>query len=154
MIIREAKIVYKNVVKIDETSLSDDESAVRYIQKFIDFHDDFDHEVEHFMVIALDRKMKPKGIKIISKGTVSATLVHPREAFRFAIIESASAVIVTHNHPSGDPAPSKADIQVTRQLRDAAKVIGIELVDHIVIGDKDSDPNNKGYYSFNNAGLI
>ena len=80
--------------------------------------------------------------------------MHPREVFREAIRLSASAVIVAHNHPSGDPAPSRADIQVTRQLREAAKVIGIDLLDHIVLGRRAADPHGVGFYSFNEAGLI
>jgi DNA repair protein RadC len=80
--------------------------------------------------------------------------VHPREVFKEAIRLSASAILVAHNHPSGDPAPSRADIQVTRQLREAAKVIGIDLLDHIILGQKSKDPRGIGLYSFNEAGLI
>ncbi|HAY99875.1 MAG TPA: hypothetical protein DCY38_03715, partial [Opitutae bacterium] len=67
---------------------------------------------------------------------------------------SASGIIAVHNHPSGDPATSRADIQVTRQLRESAKVIGIDLLDHIIVGHKKHDPQGLGYYSFNEAGLI
>ena len=79
---------------------------------------------------------------------------HPREVFREAIRLSATAVIVAHNHPSGDPAPSCADIKATRQLREAAAVIGIDLLDHIILGQKGKDPQGIGFYSFNEAGLI
>jgi DNA repair protein RadC len=81
-------------------------------------------------------------------------LVHPREAFRVAIQHGATAIVCAHNHPSGDPAPSSADIQVTRQLREAARAIDIELIDHVVVGDKAADPTGQGYYSFRQAGLI
>jgi DNA repair protein RadC len=89
----------------------------------------------------------------VTKGTATNCLVHPREVFREAIRHNASAIVAVHNHPSGDPAPSRADIQVTRQLRESAKIVGIELTDHIIIGYKPRDPQGLGYYSFNEAGL-
>jgi len=111
-------------------------------------------EVEKFWALCLDRKNRLIRRAEITSGTATSALVHPREVFREAIKLSASALIAVHNHPSGDPAPSRADIQVTRQLREAAKVIGIDLLDHIVVGNKASDPQGLGYYSFNDAGLI
>jgi DNA repair protein RadC len=82
-------------------------------------------------------------------------LVHPREVFKPAILASAASVVVSHNHPSsGDPHPSSADLQVTRQLREAAQVLGIDLLDHVVVGTKEGDPAGKGYYSFREAGLL
>ncbi|CAA6678810.1 MULTISPECIES: DNA repair protein RadC [unclassified Lentimonas] len=111
-------------------------------------------EVEHFWALCLDRKNRLIQRIEVSKGTASSCLVHPREVFKEAIKLSASAIIVVHNHPSGDPAPSRADIQVTRQLREAAKIIGIDLIDHIVVGQRNKDPHGIGFYSFNEAGLI
>lgn len=111
-------------------------------------------EVEHFWVLCLDRKNRLLKRVEVTKGTATNCLVHSREVFREAIKLSATAIIAVHNHPSGDPAPSRADIQVTRQLREAAKVIGIELTDHIIIGQPQRDPQNLGYYSFNDAGLV
>jgi DNA repair protein RadC len=109
---------------------------------------------EHFFVLCLNRKNRLLKKVTVTTGTASNCLVHPREVFAPAIIANASAIVVAHNHPSGDPAPSRADIQVTRQLREAAKVIGIDLLDHIVIGDRSNDPQGLGYYSFDDAGLI
>ncbi|HAV13476.1 MAG TPA: hypothetical protein DCX06_08320 [Opitutae bacterium] len=111
-------------------------------------------EVEKFWALCLDRKNKLLRRVEITSGTATSSLVHPREVFREAIKLSASAIIAVHNHPSGDPAPSRADIQVTRQLREAAKVIGIDLLDHIIVGSRTSDPQGIGHYSFNEAGLI
>lgn len=111
-------------------------------------------EVEHFWVLCLDRKNRLLKRVEVTKGTATNCLVHSREVFREAIKLSATALIAVHNHPSGDPAPSRADIQVTRQLREAAKVIGIELSDHIIIGQSNKDPQGMGYYSFNDAGLV
>lgn len=111
-------------------------------------------EVENFRVLCLNRKNRLMQDLIITSGTATASLVHPREVFRGAIRHGATAIIAAHNHPSGDPAPSSADIAITRQLQKAAKVIQIELLDHIIIGNNAHDPAGKGYYSFGEGGLL
>jgi len=111
-------------------------------------------EQESFWVICLNRKNRARARHCVTLGTQTNSLVHPREVFRPAILSNACAIICVHNHPSGDPTPSQADIQVTRQLRDAAKTVGIDLVDHVIIGEKSEDPQGLGYYSFRSAGLI
>lgn len=111
-------------------------------------------EIERFWVLCLDRKNRLIQRHEVTKGTATNCLAHPREVFRKAIRVSASGIIAVHNHPSGDPAPSRADIQVTRQLRESAKVIGIDLLDHIIVGHPKHDPQGLGYYSFNDAGLV
>ncbi|CAM2910172.1 RadC family protein [Rariglobus hedericola] len=110
--------------------------------------------VEKFWVLCLNRKNRLIKCVEITSGTASATLAHPREVFREAIKESASAIICAHNHPSGDPTPSSADIKMTRQLRDAGQTVDITLLDHVVLGQTGSDPSGLGYYSFRSAGLI
>jgi DNA repair protein RadC len=109
---------------------------------------------EAFWVILLDRRNHPLGRHRISIGTATATLAHPREVFRVAVLASATAAIALHNHPSGDPSPSASDIALTRQLREAGRILDIPLVDHIVIGDEKTDPLGLGYYSFRDAGLL
>lgn len=111
-------------------------------------------EVEKFWILCLNRKNRLIKRLEVTSGTANSSLVHPRETFREAIRCSASAVIAVHNHPSGDPAPSQADIAVTRQLREASKVIGIELIDHIIVGHPQTDPNGIGYYSFQASGFL
>lgn len=111
-------------------------------------------EVEKFWAISLNRKNRLIRLSEITSGTASNSLVHPREVFRESIQNGASAIICVHNHPSGDPSPSAADIRVTRQLRDASKVIGIDLLDHIVTGSPKADPRNTGYYSFQDSGIL
>lgn len=111
-------------------------------------------EVEKFWVLCLNRKNRLLKRVEISSGTASSSLVHPREVFREAIREGALAVVCVHNHPSGDPAPSSPDVNATRQLRDAAQTIGIDLIDHVIVGQKQRDPTGRGYYSFRDAGLI
>ena len=109
---------------------------------------------EAFYVIVLNRKNRPLGRHRITVGTATSCLAHPREVFRIAVIASASAVICVHNHPTGDPAPSAADVQVTRQLREASKALDIDLLDHVIIGHPTDDPRGLGYYSCREAGVI
>lgn len=89
--------------------------------------------VEQFWAIALDVKHSATAVALISRGTLAATIVHPRDIFRFAILANAAAVIVGHNHPSGDPAPSSEDLKLSSRLRDAGKTIGIPLLDSLVV---------------------
>lgn len=109
---------------------------------------------EQFYVIPLNRKNYPLGRFMVTLGTATSALVHPREVFRPAILSGASSVVVAHNHPSGDPSPSRADISITRKLNEASRILDIGLTDHIVMGSKKVDPKNLGYYSFAEAGLI
>lgn len=111
-------------------------------------------EVEKFFVLCLNRKNRLLKRVEITSGTATAALAHPREVFRVAIRESASAVICAHNHPSGDPSPSAPDVQVTRQLREAAKAVDIELLDHVIVGRAGADPQGRGYFSFREAGML
>ncbi len=154
MIIRESYIKYKTVGTTERKTLSSPDEVFDYINSFIETKEDYDPEVEHFFVISTNRKNDPISVRIVSKGTATACLVHMREVFKVAIRESAAAIICVHNHPSGDPEPSRADIQLTRQLKEAAKIIGIDLLDHVIIGDKINDPLQVGFYSFRGAGLV
>ena len=104
-------------------------------------------EVEELRIIFLDTKQKPISDMVISVGTVNASLVSVREILIESLKHLAVNVILLHNHPSGDPSPSKADIDITKDINKALDSIGIELVDHIVIGDN-------CYYSFKEQGII
>lgn len=110
--------------------------------------------VEKVWALCLNRKNRLLRLVEISSGTVSSSLVHPREVFREAIREGASSVICAHNHPSGDPTPSAEDRAVTRRLREAAHAVEIELHDHVVLGTPAADPAGVGYFSFRAAGLL
>jgi DNA repair protein RadC len=90
---------------------------------------------EHFWALPLNTKNQLLRMVEVSVGSLNASIVHPRELFKEAVRLSAAAVVVVHNHPSGDPTPSGADIQLTRRLAKAGDVLGIELLDHVVIGD-------------------
>jgi DNA repair protein RadC len=96
---------------------------------------------EQFVVILLNNKNKVIGTEVVSEGSLSSSIVHPREVFASAILHHAAAIMVAHNHPSGDPKPSIEDEEVTRQLLRSGKVLGIPMIDHVIIGDGN-------YYSF------
>jgi DNA repair protein RadC len=111
-------------------------------------------EVEKFWVLCLNRKNRLLKRVEISSGSATAALAHPREVFRAAVRESAIAVICAHNHPSGDPAPSAPDLHVTRLLREAARAVDVQLLDHVILGRPGADPAGRGYFSFRQAGLL
>ena len=90
---------------------------------------------EHFVALALDCRNRPIGVNTVSVGSLSAAIVHPREVFKFAILANAAAIIVAHNHPSGDTTPSQDDIELTRRLMDAGRTVGIEVLDHLIVCD-------------------
>lgn len=110
--------------------------------------------VEKVWVLCLDRKNKLIRKEAVTSGTATSSLVHPREVFRPAIRHGATAVILAHNHPSGDPTPSSADLAVTRKIRDAAKQVDLGFYDHVIIGSKQNCPDGRGYYSFTESGLL
>jgi DNA repair protein RadC len=103
---------------------------------------------EHFIVLLLNTKNRINGIHTLSIGTLNSALVHPRECFKPAILANCSAILLAHNHPSGDPSPSSEDTALTRRLVEAGKVLGIEVLDHVVIGDEGR------HYSFRERGLM
>ncbi|MBT9134666.1 MAG: hypothetical protein DDT39_00709 [Firmicutes bacterium] len=92
-------------------------------------------EREHFFTILLNTKNHCLGIEEVSVGSLNSSIVHPREVFRAAIRRSAAALIIAHNHPSGDCAPSREDMEVTRRLTEAGRLLGIDVLDHVIFGD-------------------
>ena len=109
---------------------------------------------ESFYVVCLNRKYRPLCRNRITMGTATATLAHPREVFRAAVLASAVAIVCVHNHPSGDPSPSAADVAITRQLHEAGNLMEIELLDHVIMGYQEDDPAGRGYFSFREAGRL
>jgi len=102
---------------------------------------------EQFLVVLLDGRHRVLRSESVSRGTLTASLVHPREVFRPAIREAAAAVVLVHNHPSGDPTPSGEDREITVRLARAGEILGIRVVDHVVVAER-------GYQSFREAGLL
>ena len=119
------------------------EAAARLLS---DFLRDYDREV--FCVVALDARLRPININIASMGTLNASLVHPREVFKAAILSNASSLLLAHNHPSGDLTPSREDIQTTDQLVQLGNLLQIPVHDHIIVGDRNA------YYSFKEQSMM
>jgi len=94
-----------------------------------------DEPGEVFAILCLSTKHRVIAYHEVSRGTLDATLVHPREVFKAALLSNAASIILTHNPPSGDPTPSPDDHHLTRRLVDAGKLIGVEVLDHIIVGD-------------------
>ena len=100
---------------------------------------------EKFIVLLLDAKHRVIGVNTVSIGSLTASIVHPREVFKPAIAGNSAVVILAHNHPSGDPAPSLEDVELTKRLREAGELLGIRVLDHVILGDGT-------HYSFVDAG--
>lgn len=102
---------------------------------------------EHFIALHLNTRHVIVREELVSIGSLNASIVHPREVFRTAILECSASLILVHNHPSGDPTPSDDDIQITMRLAEVGELVGIPVVDHVVLGDT-------GYYSFRESKLL
>jgi DNA repair protein RadC len=123
------------------------EKAVEYWKMHIATSPQLNAECECLVVILLNTRRRVKGHQLLTIGTMDTLLVHPREVFRTAVIGSAAAVVLMHNHPSGEPSPSEADIKVTRDLVRAGQLLKIELLDHVIIG-------NPGHASLREMGFL
>lgn len=110
------------------------DKAADYWRLNVATHPYFNPDCECLVVLLLNTRKRVKGHQLVTIGTNDTLLVHPREIFRAAVIANAAAIIVAHNHPSGDPSPSEADIKVTRDLIRAGQLLKIELLDHVIIG--------------------
>jgi DNA repair protein RadC len=102
---------------------------------------------EEFIVVPLDAKNRVLGFHVVSVGSLTSSLVHPRECFKVAILANAAALILVHNHPSGDPKPSSEDLAITKRLGEIGELMGIRVLDHVVVGDN-------RYVSFVDDGLL
>jgi DNA repair protein RadC len=111
------------------------------------------YTVENFQVVFLNTRRRMMGVQTISQGTLDTILVHPREVFASAISKRASAIVLVHNHPSGDPTPSEADIKVTRDLIRAGQLLKIEVLDHVIIG-RATPERTKDYSSLRELGYF
>ena len=106
----------------------------RILSAILDTDSEIDRDKEHFWIIGLNTKNAIKFIDLVSLGTLTASVVHPREVFRLAVNRGVANIIAGHNHPSGDPAPSRDDVAVTERLKKAGDILGIALLDHVIIG--------------------
>ena len=111
------------------------DQAAEYWRLHVATNPYFNPECECLVVLLLNTRRRLKGHQLVTIGTIDTILVHPREVFRVAVISSAAAVILMHNHPSNDPTPSEADIKVTRDLIRAGQLLKIEVLDHVIMGN-------------------
>src|SRR5665647_3737985 len=125
--IRESSILYSSrVVRIPS-----DAAGI-----FRDFIGDCDREV--FCILCLNTKNEPTALHQVSSGTLNASLVHPREVFKAAFLNNSASIICAHNHPSGSAVPSPEDLEITQRLRDCGCLLGVEILDHLILGKDDS----------------
>lgn len=131
------KLVKESIVLYETRKIRSPYDAYKLIKNFL-----IDSDREKFVVACLDTKKQPVNISVVSIGSVNSVIVHPREVFKVAMLSNASKIICFHNHPSGNLKCSKEDENITNRLKECGEILGIELVDHIIIGDNDT------YFSF------
>ncbi|WP_353706419.1 DNA repair protein RadC [Bacillus cereus group sp. MS39] len=120
--VKESSLLYK------ERRVKSPEDASLLFKQFLDGADR-----EYFIVLCLDIKNQPTAINVCHIGSLNSSIVHPREVLKPAIISNAASIIVAHNHPSNDPTPSREDLDVTKRLMEAGKVVGIDVLDHLIV---------------------
>jgi DNA repair protein RadC len=137
-------LIRESSIPVYDTRLNNSADAERLIRTHLAGVDR-----EHFIVLLVNRKNEVIGINTVSVGSLSASIVSPREVFKPAILSNAAAIICGHNHPSGDPKPSAEDRAITERLYQAGKLLDIQILDHIIIGD-----GSTAYYSFADTGTL
>lgn len=135
--VRESSILY------DQRNISSPGDAAGLLNEFLE-----EGDREQFIVLCLNTKNNPTAIATVSIGSLNSSIIHPREVFKIAMLANSASVIISHNHPSGDPEPSREDIAVTRRLVEAGEILGIHVIDHVVVG------RDKKYISFRERGLM
>ena len=111
------------------------EDAAKICRAILHTEDKASREREHFWIIGLNAKNTVLYVELCSLGTLTNSVVHPRETYRIGVMKGAAAIIAVHNHPSGDTSPSKEDIHITDKLKQAGEILGISLLDHVIIGN-------------------
>lgn len=134
--VRESSILY-GIRRIQEPK-----DAVELGKRFLE-----ELDREQLLVCCLDAKNQPTALNVVSVGNLNSSLVHPREVFKPAILSNSASIILFHNHPTGDPTPSKEDTNITERLKECGNILGIKLIDHIIIGDN-------SYCSLKEKGII
>ena len=138
----EVKIqLLKEAIPTKSYQIRSSEDAYQFVRE-----DLLAYDREAFFVITLNTKNKIIGINLVSLGSLTSSLVHPREVFKTAILQNSASIILIHNHPSGDPAPSNDDMELTQRLKTAGDSLGIKVLDHIIVGDN--------YFSFLDSKML
>lgn len=123
-LVKESSLLYK------ERAIRNPESAYQLLKQFVGNVDR-----EYFIVVCLDTKNQPTAMNVCHVGDLNTSIIHPREIIKPAILSNAASILIGHTHPSGNPEPSQEDILATKRLKEASKLMGINLLDHIVMGD-------------------
>lgn len=135
------KLIKENSFLYPDRNVKSPDDAYKLLKQFL-----IDADREYFLVVCLDTKNQPTAINVCHVGSLNASIVHPREVLKPAILSNSASIIVAHNHPSNDPTPSREDIEVTKRLSEAGKIVGIDLLDHLVVcADKFISLKEKGY---------
>lgn len=134
------------IVSKERAALNSPTAVGEHLRKILKKEDSLSQEREHFWVIALNSQNKVKFVELISLGSLDTSIVHPREVFRRVIKGGAHSIVLGHNHPSGVNRPSSADVSLTNKLKEVGQIVGIEVVDHVIIGHTT--------FSFKEEGLI
>jgi len=136
------KVVKEKVVNIESLTVNSPKKVVSFLQNEIG-----DRDREYLVALFLSTKNTIQAIQNISIGSLSASISHPREVFKYAVLKNSAFIILAHNHPSGNPNPSNDDIAVTERMVEAGQILGIKVIDHIIVSEDN-------YYSFKEDGLI
>ncbi len=136
------------LLMVEEKAKDSNVSKITNAQNVFEVFEEYSKkDKEHFLLLTLDGASKIINQYVIHIGTMNQSLVHPREVFRPAILDNAAGVIIVHNHPSGTLEASRADIQITKRLKEVSKIIGIDLLDHVILA-------KGGFYSLSDNGLL
>lgn len=125
------KLVRENSILYEPRRITCPIDAVELCRHFLD-----DLDKEECVVVTLDTRHQPTSISVFSRGSLNASIIHPREVFKTAILSNSNGIIIAHNHPSGYAKPSSEDIAVTKRLVEAGEIVGIQVLDHIIIGSE------------------
>jgi DNA repair protein RadC len=135
------------VREVRKKSITKPEDVAKILQDILKVEDKYDQDKEHFWVLGLNSRNVLQYLELVSLGSLNASLVHPREVFRLSVHKAVASLIVAHNHPSGETEPSREDLEITKRLKEAGKILGIEVLDHIII-------TRTEYISFTEKNLI
>ena len=142
----------ETAVAQDATMCDTPEKAADYWRSVIASQPHFQPEQEQFYVLCLNTRRRVAGHVLIAMGTLDSVVVHPREVFRAAIVAGAHSLVLMHNHPSGDSTPSEADIRVTRDMIRAGQLLKLEVIDHVIAGERTATA--RGYSSLRELGYF
>lgn len=130
--VKEKGGLYEFDTKLGNYTITSPQDGANAIETILKLHEETS---ERFGILTLNTKNKIVGIHILFMGSLNASIVHPREVFQAALLNNAASIIAFHNHPSGDPTPSREDIEVTKRLVECGKIMGIDLLDHVIVSE-------------------